>query len=115
MTDIQIHLLSRGIFIKKKPDFIENPEGGWKIIYDNIEFIPNIADFQVVFRDKDGNELVPVCTYCGPVENSQGSRATAQANMQKVHTAEIYLTIRSSKEVYKNNRKEAWIIGRKLY
>ena len=24
--------------------------------------------------------------------------------MQKVHTAEIYLTIRSSKEIYKNNK-----------
>ena len=96
---------SNNFFLAK--EVVNNPVVGgqaWKIIYDNIEFIPNIADFQVVFRDKDGNELVPVCTYCGPVENSQGSRATAQANMQKVHTAEIYLTIRSSKEVYKNNK-----------
>ena len=81
-------------------EVVMNPVTVGNVIYDNIEFIPNIADFQVVLRDKDGNELVPVCTYCGPVENSQGSRATAKANMQKVHTAEIYLTIQSAKEVY---------------
>jgi prepilin-type N-terminal cleavage/methylation domain-containing protein len=82
----------------------------FKIIYDNIEFIPYISDFQVVFKDKDGNELFPVCDYCGPVENAQGSGTTVgsynlgQANMKKVHTAEIYLTVRTPKEIYKNNK-----------
>ena len=33
-----------------------------------------------------------------------GSYTTGQANMQKVHTAEIYLTIQSAKEVYKKNK-----------
>jgi prepilin-type N-terminal cleavage/methylation domain-containing protein len=87
-------------------------QGGsaFKIIYDNIEFIPYISDFQVVFKDKDGNELFPVCDYCGPVENAQGSGTTVgsynlgQANMKKVHTAEIYLTVRTPKEIYKNNK-----------
>ena len=75
-----------------------------------IEFIPHISDFQVVFKDKDGNELVPVCYDCGPVEKAQGSSTKVgsynlgEANMQKVHTAEVYLTIRSSKEIYKNNK-----------
>ena len=87
-------------------------QGGsaFKIIYDNIEFIPYISDFQVVFKDKDGNELFPVCDSCGPVENAQGSRTMVgsynlgQANMKKVHTAEIYLTVRTPKEIYKNNK-----------
>ena len=87
-------------------------QGGsaFKIIYDNIEFIPYISDFQVVFKDKDGNELFPVCDSCGPVENAQGSGNTVgsynlgQANMVKVHTTEIYLTIRSPKEIYKKNK-----------
>ena len=87
-------------------------QGGsaFKIIYDNIEFIPYISDFQVVFKDKDGNELFPVCDYCGPVENAQGSGTMVgsynlgQANMKKVHTTEIYLTVRTPKEIYKNNK-----------
>jgi prepilin-type N-terminal cleavage/methylation domain-containing protein len=95
-------------------EVVNNPiQGGqaFKIIYDNIEFIPHISDFQVVFKDKDGNELVPVCDYCGPVENAQGSGTMVgsynlgQANMQKVHTAEVYLTLRSPKEIYKTNKK----------
>ena len=92
-------------------DVVMNPEQAAAVtVYDNIEFVPNIVDFQVVFRDKDGNELVPVCDDCGPVENSQGSGTMVgsynlgQANMQKVHTAEIYLTIQSAKEVYKKNK-----------
>ena len=95
-------------------EVVNNPiQGGqaFKIIYGNIEFIPHISDFQVVFKDKDGNELVPVCDYCGPVENAQGSGTMVgsynlgQANMQKVHTAEVYLTLRSPKEIYKTNKK----------
>ena len=94
-------------------EVVNNPiQGGsaFKIIYDNIEFIPYISDFQVVFKDKDGNELFPVCDHCGPVENAQGSGNTVgsynlgQANMVKVHTTEIYLTIRSPKEIYKKNK-----------
>jgi len=92
-------------------DVVMNPEQAAAVtVYDNIEFVPNIVDFQVVFRDKDGNELVPVCDDCGPVENSQGSGTMVgsynlgQANMQKVHTAEIYLTIQSAKEVYNKNK-----------
>ena len=92
-------------------DVVMNPEQAAAVtVYDNIEFVPNIVDFQVVFRDKDGNELVPVCDSCGPVENSQGSGTMVgsynlgQANMQKVHTAEIYLTIQSAKEVYNKNK-----------
>ncbi|MDC1337810.1 prepilin-type N-terminal cleavage/methylation domain-containing protein [Pelagibacteraceae bacterium] len=91
-------------------EVVMNPVTVGTVIYDNIEFVPNIVDFQVVFRDKDGNELYPVCAYCGPVENSQGSNQMVgsynkgQANMKKVHTAEIYLTIESAKEVFNKNQ-----------
>jgi hypothetical protein len=75
-----------------------------------IEFVPNIVDFQVVFKDKEGNEFYPVCDYCGPVENSQGSGTDGmaitkgQANMKKVHTAEIYLTIDQLKKFLIKNQ-----------
>ena len=55
------------------------------IIYDNLEFVPNITDFQVVLRDKEGND-VPACNNC------------------TAHTAEIYLTIESSVEIFNTNR-----------
>ena len=83
---------------------------GTVIIYDNVEFVPNIADFQVVFRDKSGAELYPVCDYCGTIENAQGSAQMVgsynlgQANMKKVHTVEIYLTLESAQEVYGENK-----------
>jgi hypothetical protein len=91
-------------------EVVMNPVTVGTVIYDNVEFVPNIVDFQVVFRDKDGNELYPVCDYCGPIENSQGSNQMVgsynkgQANMKKVHTAEIYLTIESAKEVFNKNQ-----------
>jgi prepilin-type N-terminal cleavage/methylation domain-containing protein len=74
-------------------------------------FIPYVEDFQVILKDKEGKILVPVCdSGCGSVEDSQGrltvvntkyGRLTkGQANVDLVHTAEIYLTLRSPKEVY---------------
>ena len=92
-------------------EVVMNPVTVGTVIYDNIEFVPNIVDFQVVFKDKKGNELYPVCDYCGPVENSQGSNqmvgayTKGQANMKKVHKAEIYLTIESAKEVFNTNQE----------
>ena len=94
-------------------EVVNNPIVGgaaYRVLYDNIEFIPYISDFQIVLKDKDGNELVPVCDYCGSVENAQGSGIMVgsynlgTANMKKVHTAEIYLTVRSPKEIYTNNK-----------
>ena len=92
-------------------EVVMNPVTVGTVIYDNIEFVPNIVDFQVVFKDKEGNELYPVCSYCGPVENAQGSATMVgsynlgQANMKKVHKAEIYLTIESAKEVFNTNQE----------
>ena len=92
-------------------EVVMNPVTARNVIYDNIEFVPNIVDFQVVFKDKEGNELYPVCDDCGPIENSQGSNqmvgayTKGQANMKKVHKAEIYLTIESAKEVFNTNQE----------
>jgi len=92
-------------------EVVMNPVTARNVIYDNIEFVPNIVDFQVVFKDKEGNELYPVCDDCGPIENSQGSGTMVgsynlgQANMKKVHKAEIYLTIESAKEVFNTNQE----------
>ena len=74
-------------------------------------FIPYVEDFQVILKDKEGKILVPVCNSgCGSVEDSQGKGTVVntkygqltkgQANVDLVHTAEIYLTLRSPKEVY---------------
>lgn len=91
-------------------EVVMNPVTVGTVIYNNVEFVPNIADFQVVFRDKSGAELYPVCDYCGTIENAQGSGQMVgsynlgQANMKKVHTVEIYLTLESAQEVYGENK-----------
>jgi len=87
-----------------------HPQGG-KMYMRNELFIPYVEDFQVILKDKEGKILVPVCNSgCGSVEDSQGrltivntkygQLTKGQANVDLVHTAEIYLTVRSPKEVY---------------
>mgnify|MGYP005749211317 FL=1 len=56
--------------------------------------VENVTDFQVVLRDSTGNELTSVGL----------SSAEAIANQDKVHTAEIYVTVRSPNELYKTSR-----------
>ena len=84
--------------------------------------VANAVDFQVILKDKDGKVLVPVCdSGCGSVETKQGvlnSTATSygnmtlgQANAPYVHSADIYLTVRSPKEVYKSNRSYKIVSG----
>ena len=74
-------------------------------------FIRYVEDFQSILKDKEGKILVPVCNSgCGSVEDAQGKDdlvstkygqlTKGQANVDLVHTAEIYLTRRSPKEVY---------------
>jgi hypothetical protein len=48
---------------------------------------------------------MPVCYYCGPEELKYGTTDQGRDNQFKVHTAEIYLTIRSPNEIYKKDRK----------
>ena len=104
------YYLSRSVLINR-----HHPQGGNQLI-DNELFIPYVEDFQVILKDKDGNVIVPVCSSgCGSVESSQGignlvstpygQMNLGQANALKVHTAEVYVTIRSPKEVYSKPRK----------
>ena len=54
-----------------------------------ITIIENATDFQVFFNDKDGNRLNTV-------------DISSTDNQSKVHTAEVYITVRSPKELLKN-------------
>ena len=54
-----------------------------------ITIIENATDFQVFFNDKDGNRLNNV-------------NISSTVNQLKVHTAEIYITVRSPNELLKN-------------
>ena len=56
--------------------------------------VENVTDFQVVLKDVNGVELTSVGL----------SAADAIANQDKVHTAEIYVTVRSANELYKTNK-----------
>ena len=56
--------------------------------------VENVTDFQVVLKDINGGELTAVGL----------SSADAIANQNKVHTAEIYVTVRSANELYKANK-----------
>ena len=103
------YYLSRSVLLNR-----HHPRGGNQLI-DNELFIPYVEDFQVILKDKDGNIIVPVCTQiwgrCGPTEISQGANqqqgnmVKGQANQKLVHTADVYLTVRSPKEVYSKPRR----------
>ena len=56
--------------------------------------VENVTDFQVILRDNTGAELTSVGL----------SSAEAIANQDKVHTAEIYVTVRSPNELYKTSK-----------
>ena len=49
--------------------------------------------------------MFPVCTSCSNLENTKGGQSESKKNMKKVHTVEIYLTVRSPKEVYPKARR----------
>ncbi|MBD1140626.1 prepilin-type N-terminal cleavage/methylation domain-containing protein [Pelagibacterales bacterium SAG-MED39] len=54
-----------------------------------VTIIKNATDFQVFFNDKDGNRLNNV-------------NISSTENQYKVHTAEVYITVRSPSELLKN-------------
>ena len=102
---------SNDYYLAKYATLNRNQPGGGKMYMRNELFIPYVEDFQVILKDKEGKILVPVCNSgCGSVEDSQGRLTVVntkygqltkgQANVDLVHTAEIYLTLRSPKEVY---------------
>ena len=83
---------------------IENPQFENRQVYcerfDNqknckpLVIVENVTDFQVVLKDINGGELTTVGL----------SSTDAIANQDKVHTAEIYVTVRSANELYKANK-----------
>jgi len=87
-------------------EVIENPTTNPKRVYCKkyrnqtncapIMITPFVSDFQVVFKDENGKELNDVCFNC--------SSQTAKDNQKRVHTAEIYLTLRSPNQIYKKDR-----------
>ena len=106
------YYLSKTIQIKESSSF--------QMIREEL-FIPYVEDFQIILKDKEGKILVPVCNQnCGSIEDSQrrgttvntkyGQLTKGVANVDLVHTAEIYLTLRSPKEVY-NKEKPTKIIN----
>ena len=88
-------------------EVIENPTTNPKRVYCKkyrnqtdcapIMITPFVSDFQVVFKDVNGKELNDVCFNC--------SSQTAKDNQKKVHTAEIYLTVRSAHQIYSADKK----------
>lgn len=83
---------------------IENPQFENRQVYcersdtqkncEPLVIVENVTDFQVVLKDINGEELTAVGL----------SSADAIANQDKVHTAEIYVTVRSANELYKANK-----------
>ncbi len=117
-------------FLKKYPtgsdmflarEVVENPTSGPKFRYceryssqknclpQNI--VPFVTDFQIVLNDVNGNEIKPVCekdiaTVSNAAPLGRGSCSTAGDNKQEeVHTAEIYLTVRSPNPINKTEKK----------
>ena len=87
-------------------EVIENPTTNPKRVYCKkyrnqtdcapIMITPFVSDFQVVFKDENGKELNDVCFNC--------PSQTAKDDQKRVHTAEIYLTLRSPNQIYKKDR-----------
>ena len=99
-------------------EVVENPTNGPMLRYceryssqKNCEpqnIVPFVTDFQIVFKDANGNELRPVCadkvTVPKAAPSTPGCSAAGKAKQSEVHTAEIYLTVRSPNQIYKKNK-----------
>ena len=77
----------------------------YNMVADEALLVPYVEDFQIIPKDKDGNVVFPVCTSCSNLENASGGQNKSIQNMKEVHTVDVYLTVRSPKEVYKKDRK----------
>ena len=96
-------------------EVVENPKNDPKLRYcenyknqRNCEpqnIVSFVTDFQVVLKDINGNEITPVCADKANVSNAAPSTPSCSAagkeNQEKVHTAEIYLTVRSPNPINK--------------
>ena len=86
-------------------DVVENPNtADEKSLLPNEIIVPYVTDFQVVLKDIDGKELKPVCIKCNAESLKHGTAAEGKANQSKVHTAEVYLTVRSPNKIYQKDK-----------
>ena len=85
-------------------DVVENPVTNPKTALANEIIVPYVTDFQVVLKDIDGKELKPVCIKCNAENLKYGTAAEGKANQSKVHTAEVYLTVRSPNKIYQKDK-----------
>ena len=85
-------------------DVVENPVTAPKKLYENEIIVPYVSDFQVVLKDIDGELLKPVCIKCNAESLKHGTAAEGKANQSKVHTAEVYLTVRSPNKIYQKDK-----------
>jgi len=60
------------------------------------EIVSHVEDFQVILKDKQGRTLSPVCSACSQ---------KGKDNQNEVHTAEVYITIKSPNKINKEKRK----------
>jgi len=63
------------------------------------EIVPNVEDFQVVLKDKQGRPLSPVCAVYS------GCSQEGKDNQDEVHTVGVYITIRSPNKINKKKRE----------
>ena len=104
MMQAEYYIVKTGDQTNLVKKLIENPQFENRQVYcersDNqknckpLVIVENVTDFQVVLKDINGAELTTVGL----------SSADAIANQDKVHTAEIYVTVRSANELYKSNK-----------
>ncbi len=85
-------------------DVVENPVTNPKQLLLNEIIVPYVTDFQVVLKDISGEELKPVCIKCNAGNLKHGTAAEGKANQSKVHTAEVYLTVRSPNKIYQKEK-----------
>ena len=85
-------------------DVVENPVTNPKQLLLNEIIVPYVTDFQVVLKDIGGEELKPVCIKCNAGNLKHGTAAEGKANQSKVHTAEVYLTVRSPNKIYQKDK-----------
>ena len=103
-TQVEYYIEKTGSQINLVKQSIENPVVDPKKAYCEryrtqknckpMIIVENVTDFQVVLRDVNGTELTSVGL----------SSTDSKANQDKVHTAEIYVTVRSANELYKTNK-----------
>jgi prepilin-type N-terminal cleavage/methylation domain-containing protein len=114
-------------FLKKYPtgsdmflarEVVENPKNEPKLRYcDNYRnqrncqpqnIVSFVTDFQVVLKDINGDEITPVCADKADVPNAAPSTPNCfppgKEYQDKVHTAEVYLTVRSPNPINKTKK-----------